>query len=218
MRLNVAARAPYAVLSLKATAIIRNVPTPCGVNRVARVLRRVSCAAMRDGWNWRAPCNARPSNIPIVLIASVCVDLFQAFGREPVNHAHQINLFARMECVLWVFIFMPVIGSLVSALLILRVSRIVACCLLTRVRNATLGLLRIVSTIIGIVARCRVVRRCRLCALSFPICVDMIPKVMTAGVLMACFMRPSVTLSRRSSRLRPPHVGVWASDSLSLFV
>lgn len=34
---------------------------------------------------------------------------------------------------------MPVIGSLVSALPILRVSRIVAFCLLTRVRNATLG-------------------------------------------------------------------------------
>ena len=80
---------PYAVLSLKATAIIRNVLMRCGVNRVARVLRRVSCAAMRDGWNWRAPYNARPSNTPIVLIASVCADLFQAFGREPINHAHQ---------------------------------------------------------------------------------------------------------------------------------
>lgn len=66
-----------------------NVLMRCGVNRVARVLRRVSCAAMRDGWNWRAPYNARPSNTPIVLIASVCADLFQAFGREPINHAHQ---------------------------------------------------------------------------------------------------------------------------------
>lgn len=47
---------------------------------------------------------------------------------------------------------MPGIGSLVSALPILRVSRIAACCLLTRVRNATLGLLRIISTIIGIVS------------------------------------------------------------------
>ena len=41
---------------------------------------------------------------------------------------------------------MPVIGSLVSALPILRVSRIVACCLLTRVRNATLGLLHLTFT------------------------------------------------------------------------
>ena len=81
--------------------------------------------------------------------------------------------------------FMPGIGSLVSALPILRVSRIVAFCLLTRVRNATLGLLRIISTIIGIVARCRVVRHCRLCALSLPSCVGMIPKVMTAGVFYA---------------------------------
>ena len=87
-------------------------------------------------------------------------------------------------------------------------------CLLTRVRNATLGLLRIISIIIGIVAWCRVVRRCRLCALSLPI----FSTVMTAGVLMACFMRPSATLSRRSSRLRPLHVGVRASDSFSLFV
>lgn len=79
---------------------------------------------------------------------------------------------------------MPGIGSLVSALPILRVSHIVAFCLLTRVRNATLGLLRIISTIIGIVARCRVVRRCRLCALSLPI----FSTVMTAGVLMACFI------------------------------
>lgn len=51
---------------------------------------------------------------------------------------------------------------------------------------ATLGLLRIISIIIGIVAWCRVVRRCRLCALSLPI----FSTVMTAGVLMACFMRP----------------------------
>ena len=32
------------------------------------------------------------------------------------------------------------------------------------------------------------------------------------------FMRPTVTLSRRSSRLRPLHVGVLVSDSFSLFV
>lgn len=109
---------------------------------------------------------------------------------------------------------MPVIGSLVSALPILRVSRIVAFCLLTRVRNATLGLLRIISIIIGIVAWCRVVRRCRLCALSLPI----FSTVMTAGVLMACFIRPLATLSRRSSRMRPLRIGVRVSDSFSLFV
>lgn len=42
--------------------------------------------------------------------------------------------------------------------------------------------------------------------------------VMTAGVLMACFIRPSATLSRRSSRLRPLRIGVRVSDSFSLFV
>ena len=37
-------------------------------------------------------------------------------------------------------------------------------------------------------------------------------------VLMACFIRPLATLSRRSSRLRPLRIGVQVSDSFSLFV
>lgn len=53
---------------------------------------RVSCAAMRVVWKWKKPYSVGLSTIPIVLIASVCADLFRVFGREPISHAHKSPL------------------------------------------------------------------------------------------------------------------------------
>jgi hypothetical protein len=85
-------RAPCAVLSPRATVIIRNVLMHCGAKSVAIPLRRVSCAAMRVVWKWKKPYSVGLSTIPIVLIASVCADLFRVFGREPISHAHKSPL------------------------------------------------------------------------------------------------------------------------------
>ena len=92
MRPNVPVRAPCAVLSPRATVIIRNVLMHCGAKSVAIPLRRVSYAAMHVVWKWKKPYSVGLSNIPIVLTASVCANLFRAFGREPISHAHQSPL------------------------------------------------------------------------------------------------------------------------------
>ena len=92
MRPNVAVRAPCAVLSPRATVIIRNVLMHCGAKSVAIPLRRVTCAAMRVVWKWKQPYSVGLSSIPIVLIASVCADLFRVFGREPISYAHKSPL------------------------------------------------------------------------------------------------------------------------------
>lgn len=67
-------------------------PALAGGYSVAIPLRRVSYAAMHVVWKWKKPYSVGLSNTPIVLTASVCANLFRAFGREPISHAHQSPL------------------------------------------------------------------------------------------------------------------------------
>lgn len=50
---------------------------------------------------WKKPYSVGLSAIPIVLIASVCADLFRVFGREPISHAHKSPLIIHVLLGCW---------------------------------------------------------------------------------------------------------------------